>query len=273
MNRFLALLYGAGALFLGYQTVFLAFKVKDVGGWIMVLVFAGVAAFFVRSAWKDWGTPDSHVANPTRRAGSSPAPAPPARPGVDPVPLEDQIAALADAGLVLAPGRTMDELLISWGPDYYASDPYGLLLFMYGSEVEAEPRGRVFCERGWDFDMECLEQAGDYARALREIVRITGRPGLVTDLSDDFNIDAGTARIKYTVNGRARVLKAVVADDWADPEAVTAFVKDVEAAVGDDRRFWASDNGQSSTLFFISEGEAAKINALSPGILERYAAA
>ncbi len=266
MNRIMAVLYGAGALFIGGLALSIAVKVTDPGGWVLVLVFAGVAAFFVRSAWKDWNAPDDRSLAPAPR----PAPSRAVEPLAEAVGLEDQIAALADAGLVLAPGRTIEELLQSWAREDYEADPWNLLLFMYGSEVEAEPWGRAFCERGWNFDMECLEQAGDYARAFQQIVRITGQPGLVTDLSDDFSPDAETAVIRYTVMGQARTLKARVDNDWADPEAVGAFFRDLEAAAKGASRFWAADNGQASVLFFVTKAEAAKINALSPGILQRY---
>lgn len=267
MNRIMAVLYGAGALFIGGLALSLAPKVTDPGGWVLVLVFAGVAAFFVRSAWKDWHAPDDRSLVPAPR----PTPSRAAESSAETAHLEDQIAALADAGLVLAPGRTIEELLQSWAREDYENDPWNLLLFMYGSEVEAEPWGRVFCERGWNFDMECLEQAGDYARAFQSIVRITGRPDLIADLSDDFDPDADTAVIRYTVKGEPRTLTARVDNDWADPEAVQAFVRDLEAAAGGASRFWAADNGQASVLFFITKAEAAKINALSPGILQRYA--
>ncbi len=272
MNRFVALIAGGAALFIGFMALQIAFGPKgDASGWVMVAVFAGGAAFLARMAWKDWNTPDSQSLNPATRRKPSPTAAPvSARPDAETVPLERQIDALSDAGLSLAPGRTIDELLESWAREDYEGNPYNLLLFMYGSEVEAAPSGRAFCERGRDFDMECLAEAGDYARAFERIVRTTGRPQLVTDLSDDFRFDARTVEIKYAINGRRRVLRARVDNDWADPEAVTTFVKDVEAGIGDDRRFWASDNGQSSVLFFITEAEAAKINRLRAGILQRY---
>jgi hypothetical protein len=266
MNRIMAVLYGAGALVVGYLALSIAFKVRDLGGGVLVLVFAGLAAFFARIAWKDWNEPDGRTLAPAPR----PAPSRVAQPSADSVRLEDQIAALANAGLVLAPGRTIEELLQSWSREDYEADPWNLLLFMYGSEVEAEPWGRAFCERGWNFDMECLEQAGDYARVFQQIVRITGGRDLVTNLSDDFSPDAETAAIRYTVMGQARTLRARVDNDWADPEAVEAFVRDLEAAAKGAPRFWAADNGQASVLFFITKAEAAKINALSPGILQRY---
>ncbi len=272
MNRLLAVIYAGAAAFIGWQAVRIALGPKgDASGWVLALIFAGVAAFLARSAWKDWNKPGGQIVSPAAHGRASPAMH--RNPALPAVPLEDQIAALAEAGLILAPGRTVEELRLSWGDDYYESDPYGLLLFMYGGEVEAEPWGRFFCERGWNLDMECLEQAGDYARAFREIVRITGRPDLVTDLTDDFSLNAQSATIRYTINGQPRALQARVDNDWADPEAVTTFVRDVEAAVGDGRRFWASDNGQSSTLLFITGAEAAKINALRPDLLERYTGA
>ena len=270
MNRFVAVIEAGAALFIGYQAVLIALMPpKDAAGWVMVLIFACIAAFCGYSAWKDWTKPDSQIVRsaPAHKSSSASVAA---NSSVSMVPLEDQIVGLADGGLLMAPGRTIDELLLSWPREEYESDPYNLLLFMFGSEVEEAPWGRPFCERGWNFDMECLAEAGDYARAFTNIVRITGRPGLVTGLSDDFNPNAETATIRYMIDGSTRVLKAAVDNDWADPEAVGAFVRDIEAAVGDDRRFWAADNGQASVLFFVTDTEAAKVNALRPGVLERY---
>lgn len=173
----------------------------------------------------------------------------------------------------MAPGRSIDELLTSWPRADYESDPYNLILFMYGSEVEAEPRGRAFCERGWNFDMECLSEAGDYVLAFKEILRTTGQPQLATQISDNFDLDAEVCEIKYTMSGRQRVLSARVDNDWADPQAVAAFVRDIEVTLDDGRHFWAADNGQASILFFLTDAEAAQVNALRRDILQRYVAA
>jgi hypothetical protein len=115
-----------------------------------------------------------------------------------------------------------------------------------------------------------LVEKGDYVRAFENILRIAGQPDLATSMSDDFRIGADTCEIKYTINGRDRVVSARIDNDWADPEAVTAFVRDIETAIADGRHFWASDNGQASVLFFITDAEATKINALRDGVLERY---
>lgn len=277
MNRIIAIVWAAAALFIGFMALKIALGPKgDASGWVLTAVFVAVAVFCGWSAWKDW------------RAPAAPAPKPLSNPGpmrppagaivssgltdIGSVPLEDQIEALGQAGLPLAPGRSVEELLHSWPREDYETDPYNLLLFMYGSEVEAEPWGRWFNARGWNFDMECLTGAGDYVRALEQVVRITGEPGLVADLTDDFSIDVETATIRYRIGGQPRVLKARVDNDWADPAVVAAFLRDLEQAIGDGRRFWAADNGQASVLFFLTDAEAARINSLRPGLLEHYVA-
>ena len=273
MNRILALVWGGAAIFIGYLAASIAVGPKgDAWGWMMALGFGAAAVFCALLAWRGW---NEAPASPAASIGNRPSPAatatefPGAWRGPD-ISLETQIEALKKAGLVMAPGRTVEELLVSWRREAYESDPYNLLLFMYGSEVEAEPWGRWFCVRGWNFDMECLTQAGDYARVFTEILRITGQPQLVTEMSDNFNLDAKLAEIRYVMDGRQRILEARVKNDWADPEAITDFVRDIEAATGDGRHFWAADNGQASILFFLTDAEAEQINRLREDILGRY---
>lgn len=277
MNRIVAIVWGGATLVIGWWAVSIALGPKgDASGWAMAAVFAGLAVFCAWRTWREWVTPDvearlfAHPVVPEelREAAND---APGAWRGPD-IPLETQIAALREAGLALAPGRTVEELLVSWPRADYERDPFGLILFMYGSDVEVEPWERAFCERGWNFDMECLVEAGDYVTVFTQILRITGQPHLVTQMSDDFDMDAATAEIRYVIAGRPRTIRARVDGDWADPEAVAAFLADIETAIDDGRRFCAADNGQASILFFLTDGEADKVNALRQDVLVRYAA-
>jgi hypothetical protein len=270
MNRIVALA-GAGLLVAVLALSINAGPEAEAAAWLVALGSLLAAAFF---GWRVWREPQARGAQAgtiakvqsSRNAGAD---FPGAWRGPS-VPLATQIDALKGAGLALAPGRTIDELLTSWPRAEYESDPYNLLLFMYGVEVEVQPWGRFFCERGWNFDMECLNEAGDYVRAFENILRITGQPRLATRMSDNFNPNAKVCEIRYTMGGRASVLKAKVGDDWADPEAVAAFVRDVETTIGDGRHFWAADNGQASVLFFLTDAEAARVNELRSDILMRY---
>ena len=48
-----------------------------------------------------------------------------------------------------------------------------------------------------------------------------------------------------------------------------AFFRDIEGELADGRHFWAADNGQSSVLFFLTDAEAAKVNAQREDVLVR----
>ncbi len=286
MNRIVALAWGAAALVMAFWAVSIALGPKgDASGWLMALAFGIAAAICVWRTWREWKAAETQGAGPLepmanpQRPPESETVYPGAWRGPD-IPLETQIDALKEAGLLMAPGRSIEELLTSWPRAAYESDPYLLLLVMFGSEVESEPWGRFFCERGLNFDMECLVERGDYVRAFTQVLRITGQPDLATQLSDDFagpgrrgEIDKETARITYTMNGRPRTIIARINNDWADPDALAAFMSDIETTIADGRHFWAADNGQAAVLFFLTDSEAARINALRDDILQRYVAA
>ncbi len=70
--------------------------------------------------------------------------------------LEQQIATLAELGLHLNEGRTIDDLLDSLPRKDYEAQPFDLILFTYGIEVEREPWGRFFSSQVWNFDTECI---------------------------------------------------------------------------------------------------------------------
>jgi len=277
MNRIAAAAWSAAAFLFAYISLVVAGGPKaDVSGWALALGFAIAATYCIWHGWREWkGFGEVSASSLKSFDEVRPPPTPMSDfPGAwmgDPIPLETQIEELKQAGLALAQGRTIEELLSSWSREQYESDPYGLLLFMYGSEVEEKPWERVFCERGWNFDMECLTQSGDYVHVLERVVAITGQPELVTAMSDTFRFEAEACEIRYTINGRQRVLTAKVDNDWADYEAVAAFARDVETTIGDGRHFWGADNGQAVILFFLTDAEAAKVNALRTETLVRYA--
>ena len=186
------------------------------------------------------------------------------------IPLEQQIGEFAAAGLSMLPGRSIDELLHSWPREEYEKDPYQRLLFTYAIEVEAEPRGRWFTGKGWNWDTECITGPGSYVTVLRKMERITGQD-IFTMLSDDARFgESGTANITYALKGGEALKHPVkINHDWADVEAVFKILQDVEAAVGDDRHFYTADNGQSIIVYFIPDETAKAVNKLRSDLLTR----
>lgn len=182
-----------------------------------------------------------------------------------PVTLEQQLETLAQLGLPLNHGVTIDDLLYSWDREEYESQPYDTVLFMLGSEVEREPWGRNICDSAWNFDVECIEDTGDYVRIVQNLCRVAGMPDLITDAEDFVDIANETAWLKYKIDGETRQYNVAVDNDWADPETVGSIMEDIER---DGKRFYAKDNGQASIWFYLDKSTADKLNRLTRNALK-----
>jgi hypothetical protein len=176
------------------------------------------------------------------------------------VKLEDQLLVLAELGLPLSEGRTVADLLYSWPREAYEREPFSRLLFMLGVEVEAEPWGRWFCDRAWNFDTECVHGPGAYVEIARQLCRVAGLPGALVDLRDHVDLDNAQAWIEYAVADRRRRWNIEVSDDWADLMVVSYLMDELEH---DGRRFYAMDNGQAMVLFFLDDVAAIRLNEIA----------
>jgi hypothetical protein len=179
--------------------------------------------------------------------------------------LEQQLTKLADLGLTLDDGITVDDILFSFGRKDYEKQPFDLILFVLGIEVEREPWGRSVCSHVWNFDTECITETGDYVRIVKRLCQVAGQPDRLTDVSDFVDIDAGKAWLKYMVDGIERNWPVEVSDDWADTLTVNYVIADIER---DGRRFYFKDNGQAMVLFYLDPGTAAELNRLSRNALK-----
>jgi hypothetical protein len=182
--------------------------------------------------------------------------------------LEEQLEELARIGLTLEPGVTVDDLLESFDRKKLEREPFDLLLFLFGAEVEREPWGRPFCRHVWNFDTECIEDHGAYVAIVRRLAELAGATGRLTDVRDHVDVEAGEAWLEYTLDGKPRRHVPKVRDDWADVEVVFRVMEDL---AGGGRRFYSKDNGQAMILFFLDEPAANRLNELSNGALDLVA--
>jgi hypothetical protein len=174
--------------------------------------------------------------------------------------LEQQLALLADLGLKLDSGVTVDDILYSFDRKDYEEEPFDLILFALGMEVEREPWGRAVCSRVWSFDTECISSTGDYVRIVRQLCRIAGQPDRLKEISDFVDLQSGEAWLKYKFNGTERNWRVEVNNDWADMPTLGYVMDDIER---DGRRFYFKDNGQGMVLFYLDSKTAAELNRLS----------
>ncbi|MBA3530968.1 MAG: hypothetical protein H0T73_03460 [Ardenticatenales bacterium] len=106
--------------------------------------------------------------------------------------LEQQLDALAELGLALDEGITIDELLYSFPRAAQEQRPFDLILFVLGIKGERPPWGRAICSRVWNFDTECITATGAYVHIVQRLLRVA-EPERLTEISDLVDLDAGHA--------------------------------------------------------------------------------
>lgn len=178
--------------------------------------------------------------------------------------LEKQLDVIANLGLTLNEGVTVDDLLCSFDREDYESEPFDLILFVLGIEVEREPWGRSVCSRAWNLDMECIEGTGDYVQIVKRLCEVAGQPNLMTEIEDPVDLESGTAWLKYKIDGVAHNYTVRVNNDWADPDTIAKIMADIER---DGFRFYAKDNGQASIWYYLDSDTAQKFNTLTNNAL------
>jgi hypothetical protein len=145
------------------------------------------------------------------------------------ITLEEQLAALEKLGLRLDEGVSIDDVLYSFSREQYEKQPFDLILFILGAEVERAPWGRPFCSAVWDFDAECVGQTGDYVSIVERLCKVARKTGYLTEIADFVNLEDGEAWLKYVANGTPRHVKLKVNNDWADVRGITNVMIDIES--------------------------------------------
>ena len=184
--------------------------------------------------------------------------------------LETQLDKLAELGLVLNSGVTIDDLLHSYDRSEFEKEPFECLLFSFGVEVEREPWGRRICDRVWNFDTECITTTGDYVSIVKNLCFLSGKSDALTDLVDHINVDytnmaASECWLEYTIGDCRRHWTIEANDDWADMMTITYVMEDLQQ---DGKQFYSKDNGQAMILFYLDRATAEKLSDLCGEDLE-----
>jgi hypothetical protein len=174
--------------------------------------------------------------------------------------IEDQLARLSELGLKLNEGITLEDLLISFDRISYEEQPFDLILFVLGIEVEQRPWGRRICSRVWNFDTECINEIGDYTNIVKKLCELVERPQAFQEIGDFIDWDRGEAWIRCIDQGVPRRWNLKVDNDWADMATLSSIMADIE---GEDRRFYHLDNGQAMILFHLEEEAARTLQSLT----------
>ncbi|MCM3748079.1 hypothetical protein M3223_12015 [Paenibacillus pasadenensis] len=146
--------------------------------------------------------------------------------------------------------------------DRFSRNTYIHLLIELGSEIEIErdifvsPSNDV-----WYLDTECIEGHGDYANLLRRIKEMIANELIIDDVCDEVDVDAGLAKIAFTVAGKSYEYSLMVNLDWMDRDIFRIFSV-LLMEHGSDKRFFYSDIDQSLLVVLIDKQYYRKLNKL-----------
>jgi hypothetical protein len=179
--------------------------------------------------------------------------------------LETQLEKLAELGLILNPGITIEDILYSFPRQAFEDKPFELLLFSFGIEVERAPWGRRICHRVWNFDTECIVSTGDYVKIVQKLCLLTGEPDYLSDLVDYIDLEQGECWLEYTIRGKRQHWTVELNDDWADMITLSYVMEELQR---DGCQFYSLDNGQAMILFYLDSTTAAELSDLCNEDLE-----
>lgn len=188
--------------------------------------------------------------------------------------LDEILAALADAGLPLGPGRTAAEVVERMTAPDPAHPQVRDVLLALTDDVWMTPRDAAWtsaplCERASALDAECIDGPGEYVKLVGRLARTAGT-GTLTALGDHVDHQEPDGWwFEYSVGSTTRRLDVDVQGDWADLMAVCSVTDDLRAA-HPGAGFWCIRHDQSLALFWLSDDGAAAVDALAGSrVLER----
>jgi len=176
------------------------------------------------------------------------------------IPIEEQLANLSRVGIMLKEKVELGDILDFNISDYERS-PYIHLLMSMGAERDSldfisdlYPTNDVWC-----FDRECIEDHGDYVRALKRIAVMIEPIVRLTDIQDFVDIEAGEVWIAFKANGTSYHHPLAAEDDWLSLEIFT-ILSELLAASGSSKRFFFSDIGNEVLIVLIERNQLKQLN-------------
>lgn len=174
--------------------------------------------------------------------------------------LERQLRKLNDIGISLNENVFIDDLLYSFKRKEYEKNPFDLILFVFGIEIEREPWGRFFSSNVWNFDTECITSTGDYVKIIKKLCTLSGNENILSNITDLIDRKTGVAWIKYSIDTKSREWEVELNDDWVDMMTISYIIDDIEK---DGKSFYFKENGQAMILFYLDAKSAKKLKKLS----------
>ncbi|WP_219834272.1 hypothetical protein [Paenibacillus sp. R14(2021)] len=178
------------------------------------------------------------------------------------ISIEEQLVNLEKVGITLKKNVEFRDVL-DFEIREYEERPYIHLLMSIGSErggLESDsdlyPTNDVWC-----FDHECIEDHGDYVRALERISVMLEPAIRITDIQDYVDIEAEEAWIAFNADGTNYCYTLSTQNDWLSLEIFKIF-SELLAASGSPKRFFFTDTGNELLVVLIERDRFHQLNKL-----------
>lgn len=181
-----------------------------------------------------------------------------------PVPLDDQLKALAECGVVLSPGARLEDLLLSDSQEEYEKVPFNALILVLGNEMERTPFAPL-CRRLWQCDHERIEDDGAYAEVITRLHWMSDQILPLSNVTSHLDFEEKEAWVEFDLAEGRIHWDAEVDNDWLDFSIVIRFdslLRENHSPV----RLYANvtDFGQSSFLAGFTQSEFEHFQKLAP---------
>lgn len=134
-----------------------------------------------------------------------------------------QMETFKKLGFVINPGVSESDLTELRESPGIEEDPYSILYMNLGRTIQREP-WTPLTDRCWDFDVEAVEDHGDYISIMKNMERITRGELKFEELKDHVDLEQEKAWVSFKLRGVQYKWDLVVEDDYADPALFTRIV-------------------------------------------------
>lgn len=174
------------------------------------------------------------------------------------IPLEEQLATLAECGIRLKPEFSIDTLLESFPREQYEESPYAGVVLRLGGELERGP-WTPLSNNIWHLDTECIEAPGDYAHVAERMRDLAQGELPIENIRDRVDIENGDAWLEFEWNSEFIHWGARVDRDYIDPEILSKFCALLAEQDGQRRYTFQDLKGQDCLIGCATEEDLLKL--------------
>jgi len=174
---------------------------------------------------------------------------------------QEQFEIFTELGFTLNQGVDTSDIN-RWEGGYkeFEELPFSLMYQTLGLTIEEEPWTPI-TNKCWDFDLEAIEDHGDYIDIMKNISRITNGELIFENLEDYVDIEEGKAWISFTCQGDKYKWNLKVDNDWADGSLFDKVQELAEKYRTKGRFTYFNTGGQNFVLGYHTKEELEIIKA------------